>query len=224
MGLLRDRSGPAADPGPPVERFRPTTGLLTGYAGLALAAFAAVYVVVAVHTVTGLRVALGALFAAVVIWVSQLRPRATAYAERLVLKGALKDTHVPYVAIDEVTVTQMLNVFVGDHRYVCVGIGSSLGSDIRQRAKKQRQSSLLESGRSRTREFAEKAEMAAPDQTAMSYPTFVVTRIEELVDHAKRDARRDGKSGRAEVRQRPAVPEVVALAVTGIAFVVSLLL
>ena len=37
------------------------------------------------------------------------------------------------------------------------------------------------------REFSEKAELAAPDQTAMSYQTFVVTRIEELVDQAKRE-------------------------------------
>jgi len=73
MRLLPGRSETADDPGRPVERFRPTTGLFVGYAGLAVAAFAVVCVLVAVHTVTGLKVALGALFAAVVIWVSQLR-------------------------------------------------------------------------------------------------------------------------------------------------------
>ena len=128
---------------------------------------------------------------------------------------------MPYVLIDEVTMAQTLNVWVGERRFVCIGIGKSLGSDIRQRAKKERQGSLL--GASRSREFSEKAEVAAPDQTAMSYHTFVVTRIEELVDQAKRELRRRGGSTEGlEVTRPYAVPEIVALAVTGLAFVVSL--
>jgi len=161
------------------------------------------------------------VFGAVVVWVSQLRPRVTAYTKDLHLKGSLRDARVPYVLIDEVTMAQTLNVWVGEQRFVCIGIGKSLGSDIRQRAKKERRGSLL--GASRTREFSEKAELAAPDQTAMSYHTFVVTRIEELVDQAKRDLRRSGGSTEGEEVRRPyAVREIVALAVTGLAFAVSL--
>ena len=204
-----------------LERFKPTTGTLIGIAGLLVAAFALGYVLISVHTVVGLRIGLGAVFGAVVVWVSQLRPRVTAYTKQLHLKGPLRDARVPYVLIDEVTMAQTLNVWVGEQRFMCIGIGKSLGSDIRQRAKKERQGSLL--GSSRTREFSEKAELAAPDQTAMSYHTFVVTRIEELVDQAKRDLRRSGGSTEGEQVRRPyAVPEIVALAVTGLAFLVSL--
>ena len=204
-----------------LERFKPTTGLFIGIAGLLVAALALGYVVLNVHTVVGLRIGLGAVFGAVVVWVSQLRPRVTAYTRDLHLKGSVRDVRVPYVLIDEVTMAQTLNVWVGDRRYVCIGIGRSLGSDIRQRAKKERHGSLL--GSSRSHEFSEKAEVAAPDQTAMSYHTFVVTRIEELVDQAKRELRRSGGSTEGvEVRKPYAVPEIVALAVTGLAFVASL--
>ena len=204
-----------------LERFKPTTGTFIGVAGLLIAAYALGYVALNVHSMVGLRIGLGAVFGAVVVWVSQLRPRVTAYTRELRLKGPLRDARVPYVLIDEVTMAQTLNVWVGEQRLVCIGIGKSLGSDLRQRAKKERQGSLL--GVTRTREFSEKAELAAPDQTAMSYHTFVVTRIEELVDQAKRDLRRTGGSTEGEEVRRPyAVPEIVALAVTGLAFVVSL--
>ena len=207
----------------PVERFKPTNGAFVGYAGLALALFAIVYVLLAVHTVVGLRVALGALFAAAVVWVTQLRPRAAAYPGRLLLKGSLKDTSIPYVAIDEVALGQTLNIWAGGRRHVCIGIGLSVGKDIRQRAKKQRQTSLL--GTNRLHEFSEKAELAAPDQTAMSYHTFVVTRIEELVEQARKDAARPGAQGVSpEVRRTYAVPEIVALVGTALAFVGSLFL
>ncbi|QWZ06814.1 hypothetical protein KRR39_14895 [Nocardioides panacis] len=214
---------PADEPGAErvLERFKPTTGMFVGWAGVVLAVLAVGYVVIGVHTLVGLRIALAAAFAGVLVWVSQLRPRVTAYTARLKLQGSVRDTLLPYVLIDEVTMGQTLNVWVGERRYVCIGIGRSLVSDMRQRGKAARQGSLA--GKSRSREFSDKAEMAAPDQTAMSYHTFVVTRIEELVDQAKRElARRGGSTEGLHVRQPCAVPEIVALAVTALAFVVSL--
>jgi hypothetical protein len=214
---------PADEPGAErvLERFKPTTGMFVGWAGVALAVFAVGYVVLSLHTLVGLRIALAAAFAGVLVWVSQLRPRVTAYTGRLKLQGSVRDTLLPYVLIDEVTMGQTLNVWVGERRYVCIGIGRSLVSDMRQRGKAARQGSLA--GKSRSGEFSDKADMAAPDQTAMSYHTFVVTRIEELVDQAKRDlARRGGSTDGLHVRQPYAVPEIVALAVTALAFVVSL--
>ena len=128
------------------------------------------------------------------VWVSQLRPRVTAYTGHLKLQGPLRDTLVPYVLIDEVTMAQTLNVWVGERRFVCIGIGRSLGSDMRQRG--EGRAAGLAAGKSRSREFSDKAEVAAPDQTAMSYHTFVVTRIEELVDQAKRDLARQRRQHR----------------------------
>jgi hypothetical protein len=216
---------PAGDPADErvLERFKPTTGIFIGWAGIAFAAFAIGYVAISVHTVVGLRIGLGALFTAAVVWASQLRPRVTAYTRDLLLQGSLRDAWVPYVAIDEVSMGQTLNVWVGEQRFVCVGIGKSLGSDIRKRAKKESQGSLL--GKSRTREFSDKAEMAGLDQTAMDYQTFVVTRIEELVDQAKRQRELAVDSTEVPPIRRPyAVPEIVALTVAGLAFLVSLFL
>jgi hypothetical protein len=216
-----DTSSPDGGRERPVERFKPTTGAFAGYAGLAMAALALGYCLLSLHTVVGLRIGLGALFAAVVVWASQLRPRAVAYDDRVLLRGPLRDVEVPYLAVEEVTVTQMLNVWAGGRRYVCVGIGRPIMSDVRQRARKERQSNQL--GRGRLREFSEMAEAAQPDQTAMSYQTFVVTRLEELVDRARRDARRDGRTGEVPpVVSRPALPEIVAMTLTGLAFAVSL--
>lgn len=223
MTSSRNDSVAGSDGARPLERFKPTTGSFIGWAGMATAAFALGYTAIYVHNVVGLRIGLGAVFAAVVIWVSQLRPRATAYPDVLHLKGALRDTHVPYLLIDEVAMGQTLNVWAGDRRFVCIGIGKSLGTDIRQRAKKERQGSLL--GSSRQHEFSERAEAAAPDQRAMDYQTFVVTRIEELVDEARREQkRRPDRAVPGDVRQVYAVPELVALTVTGLAFVLSLLI
>ena len=205
----------------PLERFKPTSGLFTGYAGMALAAFALVYCVLFVHTVVGLRVALAAVLAAVVIWVAMLRPRVTAYAEELLLRGSLHDTRIPYLAIEDVTITQMMNVFAAGKRYVCVGIGKGIVSDVRQRAKQERAASKGDKA-SRWREFSEKAERASLDERAMSYHSFVTTRIDELVDQAKRDARRRGDDTIPPVRTTWARPEVAALVVTSVAFIVSL--
>jgi hypothetical protein len=205
----------------PLERFKPTNGLFVGWAGIAVTAFAVGYTALFVHDVVGLRIGLGALFAGVVIWVSQLRPRVTAYLDELHMKGAVRDAYLPYLLIEEVALGQTLNVWAGGRRFVCIGIGKSLGTDIRQRAKKDRQGSLL--GESRQREFSERAEAAAPDQRAMEYQTFVVTRIEELVDEARREhKRRPDRPVPGEVRQVYAVPELVALGVTATAFAASL--
>ena len=80
-----------------LERFKPTTGTFIGIAGLLIAAFALGYVVLNVHSMAGLRIGLGAVFGAVVVWASQLRPRVTAYTKDLHLKGPLRDARVPYV-------------------------------------------------------------------------------------------------------------------------------
>ena len=226
MRLSRKPSG-----GPPgdtsgeervLERFKPTNGIVVGWAGVLVAAFALGYSMLYVHSAVGLRIGLGAVFAGVVIWVTQLRPRATAYTRTLHLKGSLRDAHVPYVLVDEVTMGQTLNIWVGERRYVCIGIGMSMVADARQRAKKARQGSTLGTGR--LHDISQRAESAAPDQTAMSYHTFVVTRIEELVDQAKRELRQRGETADTRVTQPYAVPEIGALVASGIAFLGSLLL
>jgi hypothetical protein len=200
----------------PLERFKPTNGMFVGWAGLVCAAVAVVWCIVAVHSLAGLRVALGAAFFGLVVWATQLRPRAAAYPHRLVLKNPLRDTSIPFRAIDEVSVRQTLRVVAEGQRHDCIGIGNSVRDELRKSRKKHE--SLL--GHSRWHEFAERAERAAPDQTAMPYQTFVVTRIEELVEQEKRTP----SPGEPErVRKTWAWPEVVALAASALAFGVSFL-
>lgn len=217
---MTDAAAPSARPRP-VERFKPTSGQALGYVGLTAAVLALGYVVWTVHTVTGLRIGLGAVFFGAVVWMTQVRPRATAYPRHVVLKNAVRDAHVPLAAVDEVALGQTLSLWVGDDRYTCIGIGNS----IRQDLKTKRRAALDDAdiGSSRLSELRRKADRANLDERAMSYQTFVVTRLEELVDQAKREHARAGRDP-GEPRHVTAWPEVVLLVTSGLAFVASFLL
>lgn len=205
----------------PVERFKPTSGHVLGWFGLGVAAVAVGYVAWTVHSVTGLRVALGAVFFGAVVWVTQVRPRATAYPRHVVLKNAVRDAHVPFAAVDEIALGQTLSLWVGDERYTCIGIGTSLRSDMKSRRRRALDDAQL--GTSRFSELRRKAERAGLDERAVSYPMFVLTRLEELVDHAKREQARLGQPP-GEARWVTAWPEVAVLTLSALAFVGSLLL
>ena len=205
----------------PVERFKPTSGHFFGYVGIAGALFALGYVLLFVHTMTGLRIALGAVFFGVLVWMTQVRPRATAYPQHVVLKNSVRDAYVPLGAVDEVAIGQMLSLWVGETRYVCIGIGNTLRNDFKERRRGMLEEAEI--GTSRFSELKRKADLANLDERAMSYQTFVVTRLEELVEEAKREHARLQTEPLAPHHQ-VAWPLVGVLAVTGLAFVVSLLL
>lgn len=202
-------------PDAPIVRFRPTNGFIIGYTGLAMCAFAVAYVAVSVHTLTGLRVGLGFALAGVVAWVSLLRPRAAVFPGVLRLKNALLDLEIPLALIDAVTVRQTLNVWVGEHRYVCVGIGRSRQSMF----KSNRRGVAMLFGMERLQKYAEDADRPANDQTGMLYETYVVTSIEELVEDARKKL--DGEPPRGRVRRLPAWPEIAVLVVLAVAFAVT---
>lgn len=205
----------------PLERFKATSGQALGWGGIIFAVVIIGYVAVAHHTVTGLRVALGMALFGLVVWMTQLRSRATLYPDRVLLRNATRDTVIPLVLVDAATVRQTLNVWVGERRYVCVGIGRSVRSIVKEGRRKGGGDGLL--GQGRWRQFAERAERAAPDQTAMAYETFVVTRIEEVAAAVRKHAS-SAEVAAARVRRRWAWPELVGLVVVGVAFGASLLL
>ena len=204
----------------PVERFKPTTGGVVGWLGIAVAVGMIVYVSVAVHSRQGLQVGLGALFALVLVWVTQLRPRVTAYPRHLLLKGSVRDVAVPYVAVDELTMGQTLNVWVRGRRYVCIGIGKPLGYDVRQRMRAHNQGGVLGTNRVVDPSGRSDFRSRAPD---LSYESFVMTRLGDLVAEARAEQRAAAVPADASVRPAYAVPEIVALVVTGLAFLASLL-
>ncbi len=209
--------GSAGPPGPerPIERFKPTTGIVMGWSGLVLAAVLIAYVALADHSLFGLRLGWGAAFAGVLVWATQLRPRITAYPDALLMHGSIADVTVPYVLVEEVTMGQTLNVWAQGRRYVCVGIGRPLGYGVRQRFRAERSGGLL--GENRTAGFG----ADVPRSTDPSYQSFVLSRIHDLVAAARRDGPRMREP---RVHKAYAVPELAGLAVTGTAFVISLLL
>jgi hypothetical protein len=204
----------------PVERFRATSGRVVGSVGLAVVAGLLLYVAVAMHTTTGLRLATGLVLLGVLVWLTQLRPRATVYPDVLHLQNSLRDATVPLVAVDAVTVRRMLNVWVGGRRYVCIGIGTPLRKVVG--VKSRGPSSLL--GWDRLEAYTEESTPLLPDQSATSYPDFVETRIADLVEDARRRSLLRPGSSTPQVRETWAWPEVVALAGTAAAFVLSLVL
>jgi hypothetical protein len=204
----------------PVERFKPTNGLVVGWCGMAMAVLVIGYVAVAEHSVVGLRYVLGAAFAAVVIWVTHLRPRATAYADALVLHGMVSDVTVPYLAVQDVTMGQTLNVWAGGRRYVCVGIGRSVAFETRQKMRAHGSGGLL--GANRVTRFGGPPEAAARHDLPTTYPTFVLQRIDDLVASA-RTQHRPKVGERPAVRKQYVPPVLAALLGSAAAFALSLL-
>jgi hypothetical protein len=201
-----------------IERFRPTTGAAVGWSGLGMLVLVAAYCLVEVHTVVGLRVVLGCLLGAVVLWVTQFRPRVTAYDEGLLMHGSIMDTLVPYPAVDDVRLGQVLVVRSGGRRFTCVGIGQSLGADMRRRFRATGHGNTLDLHRNYV--FAGQQPGVDQDEPGMSYHEFVMVKINELLVANPRAA----EDARPPVRRAYALPEVAALLVTGAAFVISLLL
>ena len=194
-----DLSPTSLHPGEPVERFRPTTGQVPGWAGLAVAALVLLDVAVSARSVGGLRVATGAVLGASVIWVTQFRPRVTAYDDALVVHGILLDTLVPYAAVERMTLGQTLNVWAGGRRYVCVGIG-------RSRSAGRRGPSNL--GTARLGAF-ETSGPPGPTRGEVSYPDFVEERIWDLIGRFRERTSVDAAP--QPVRRAWALPPVAAL-------------
>lgn len=199
----------------PVEKFKPTSGVLPGILGLLLVGFGITYVAFEVQSKTGLRIALGLAFFGVLVWMTQLRSRATAYPRILLLRNSLVDVSIPLRLIEGVSVRRTLNVWAGGRRHVCIGIGRSMNSLL-----KESRTNARPLGLSRMQEYAKSTERPVSDQDAAAYEVFVVNRIEELAEAARSSAVEPDTPER--VRRVLAWPELIALAVTGSAFLLSL--
>ena len=199
----------------PVQKFEPTTGPGMGYVALAVCALVVGIVVTNEQHVTGLRVALGAVLVAVLIWLTLLRPRATAYDDRLVLRGMVSDTTLPLSRIDSAVVRHMLVVRIEEDRYTCAGIARSTRSMVKPRDTGGRSVLGLRQIDDRVGSVGASRDVGP----SRDYATFVETRIEDLASAA----RRDGKDG-PDVSRRWARPELAVLLLSAAAFLLSLLL
>lgn len=186
-----------------MEDFHPTSGRITGVVGLAACTAVVGYgLLVDGFPVVGIWVA---LLVGVLVWAAMLRPRVTATASHLVLRNMITTVALPLAAVEQVVVTQVLAVRVGEKRYVSPAIGKSW----RQAAKTGR------------------GTLKATSET--SYPVFVEERISQLA----RDAReREGlallseeQHARAsDVRRDWAWPEAGALVVASVGLLLAILL
>jgi hypothetical protein len=213
-----------ASPAEPVERFRPTSGWFVGWTSMLVALLLIGYVAVTSPSLDGLRIVLGLAFAAAVVWATQLRPRATLYPATLELRNSFRDTTVPLARIDEVMVRRTLNVWVGGERYTCIGIGTPLRRMVKM-PKSRGSSTIL--GFDRLEAYHASQTPPSPDQSAMEYATFVETRILDAVDQVRRDGvpgpREATGSSPHAARHTWAWPEISALGLTGLGFLVALL-
>ncbi len=204
-------SGAQPAGGRPVERFGPSSGQVSGYVGLAIAAFTVGYVAVVEPTPSGLKVALGALLFASLAWAVVLRPRVHVFTDRLVLRNAFRDTHVPLAAVEHVTLGQALTVWAEGERHRCLGVGRSGRAQLRAQRR-----------RATAEQIGAGEALAAAAAHDLAQETYPVRRLRELAQGAQREA---GSTGTAAepVRHTWAWPELAAVVVTGTAFTLSLL-
>ena len=197
----------------PAQKFKPTSGRVLGFIGILFMVVLIGYVGVTEHDLVAVRVCIGLATLGLLVWMALLRPRAEAYDDRLVLHNMASDTELPIADIDAVVVRHTLNVWIGEDRYVCVGIGRSSRSMIKR--KSPGPMALL--GINQSEERMGQGQSAKIGAGA-EYANFVETRIIGL----SRTAKLDGV-GSPPVRRTWAVPELAALGVLALAFVVSLL-
>ena len=148
----------------------------------------------------------GLLFAGVLAWAAMLRPRLWATHSDLVLRNMVTTTYVPLASIEQVVVRQYCSVRAGDKRYSCSAVGRTL-RDLRPLRR----------------------EKEGTTPATMPYPAFVEDRINHLCEWARTregiEQWSDEQLARAnDVRREYAYPEIVALVVTGLGFLGSLLL
>jgi hypothetical protein len=192
-----------------VERFPATSGRLSGVLGLVLVSVFLVLSVVAWDPGRPLGVAILSVLGAVVIWAVLLRPAVWTTGTELVLRGMFHSTRIPLAAIDDVVVTQLLAIRVGDRRYTSPAIGYTARQNTKRRLK----------GRS--------SDLPRAEETLVAQ-AFVESRIRHLAqDTRERTGVRPGSPEQAalaaQVRRTYAWPELGAVAVLALGWVVWLL-
>jgi hypothetical protein len=202
-----------------VEKFAPNGGTVIAVIGAVLSlGFVAAWAVDMDEV--PLWVPAVALFGAVVVYLSTVRPRVRVEGRELVLRNMLSTIHLPLAAIEEVAVQQVMAVRAGGKRYVCAGVGRSL----RQAMK----GSALQKAREQAGGLRGEIAKAQVREPGMNYADFVEIRVQELVneDRMRRGIARfspEADELAKQVRREWAWPELVALVATAAFFVVGLL-
>ena len=185
------------------EWFQPTSGRFVGTTGIVVAAAVLVLIVLDTHDEETVSYAAGVILAALACWALLLRPRVGLTEDTLVVRQMLRTVHLPLAAIEKLSVSQVLAVWVDGRRFVSPAIGKPLRRVVRESrpgGSAARLHDELEAGRS------------------MPYVDFVEERIrQQRVDAIRSRTAAAGRAGTdaAEeaplaVRVDPAWPEIIA--------------
>jgi len=185
--------------------FGPTTGLVTGWLGLAIVAAVVVFTLVEDRGAVGVRVVLGALVCGLVLWCYLLRPRVILEVGALELRNAFSTWVIPWTRVGDVLVRTVTRIYVGEKVYVGMAVGHTARSMMRT-ARKER-----------------KTLVAAPHVSTRAVDQPLPSLIEDAIRDRARTAQdlAEPAADRGEVTRRWAVPELVVLGVLVIAFVVA---
>ncbi|MBS2939141.1 hypothetical protein KDN32_15480 [Nocardioides sp. J2M5] len=194
------------DQDPVVERFHATSGRVTGWMALVLAAVVVVAGLAYVDDgfpawVIGLALLMGVL-----AWAAMLRPALWATDEHLVMRNLAETVHIRLAAVEEMAVRQVLAVRADDRRWVSTVVGRSWRKAL--------------TSRHRPGGLADDAALAPTE--GMHYADFVENRLHDLVDKARtREGVRRGSPEQLAlpdaVRREPAR---LPIALIGVALVV----
>jgi hypothetical protein len=152
-----------------VERFRPTSGRVTGMIGLLLVV--AIVLIGVLDREQGFSpvVVWTAVGVGVVIWATMLRPRLSASPTVLTMRNPFSTVTIPLAAIEQIAVRQVCAVRVGEERYVSPAVGKSWRQALRSDRKLRRNQGREEPERPGT----------------MSYAGFVEDRLHQLAEEAR---------------------------------------
>jgi hypothetical protein len=196
-----------------VEHFAPTGGRVTGILGLVVSAGFVVVWLVDRDNVPA-PVGVGALVVGVLMWASLLRPRVSVSSETLYLRNMLETIHIPLAAVDELVVRQVLAVRVGDKRFVSPAVGRKLRKVMRAPRPQPLLGPAVPDAMEDTVGPTEQREHVA---TNIDYVDHVESRLRELIAAAR------SRPAVGAVRREPAWPEIGALTLATLLFVVTLL-
>ncbi|HSU03694.1 MAG TPA: hypothetical protein VLK03_14175 [Nocardioides sp.] len=166
-----------------VERFHPTSGQVTGWLTVVLAAVVVVAGLVYLGDGFPDWVIGAALLVGVLAWAAMLRPALWVTREHLVMRNLAETVHIRLAAVEELAVRQVLAVRAADRRWVSTVVGRSWRKAVTTR-----------SGPS--------GETAPRDE--MPYADFVENRLHELVGDARTAA-----GVRAGSQEQLALPDAV---------------
>lgn len=176
------------DDGPDVERFHATSGRVSGWMAMVLAAVVVVAGLAYADEGFPLWVAAAALLVGVLAWAAMLRPALWVTSDHLVMRNLAETVHIRLAAVEEMAVRQVLVVRADDRRWVSTVVGRTWRKAL--------------TSRHRPGGLATDAALAPTE--GMHYADFVEGRLHDLVDRA-----RDRAGVRPGSKEQLALPDAV---------------